>query len=147
MAVTSGGAWWACVLGFLDFYGLALLVYFYEAGLDFIDDGCCWPYKCSFHILMTYCWGLYIQHLEILRQPQRLLPCHHPTLHQIRFIANQHQHNILIPIIPYILHPTRNTPKRIFPSKIKHYQSSRTSSIIRPGNRFELFLTSCIPNL
>ena len=66
---------------------------------------------------------------------------------QICLVANEHNHDVRVSILPDFLEPPGQVIKRFFPCDVVHQESACCSTVVGPGDALEALLPRRVPDL
>ena len=128
-------------------YRLVLRVQLDESPLYPVQNVVRRPHERPLHVLLTPSRRLDVQHVEVPSQLQRLVSRHHPLLHQVYLVPDQHQHRVLLPVVPDILHPPSYVPEGVLPRGVENDKGCSGGPVVGSSDCFELLLTGGVPDL
>ena len=105
------------------------------------------PHEGSLDVLLVLGGSLDIKHVVVAGQLEGLLLRDHPFLHEVAFVANQHQNNVLIAVILDVLDPSGHVPKRFLAGDIKNNQGGGRRAVVGARDGFEFLLARRVPDL
>ena len=82
-----------------------------------------------------------------LGKPLSLLRANLPSRVEVRFVSDQHDGHIRIPVLADFLQPACQVGERVSPRYVIYQKGSCRSSVVRPRDALERFLTCSVPNL
>ncbi len=108
--------------GLVDLDGLVLAVETDVAGLHLLEDGGGGPHEGPLDVLLVLGGGLDVEHVVVAGQFEGLLLGHHPFLHQVALVADQHQDHVFVAVILDVLDPPCHVAEGFLAGDVEDYE-------------------------